>query len=86
MPLTYLDPSDVQDYRRDEKGPRYGRNVDGYGRKIPTDYWLRVRNRWRRVYVMIFSNSGTLYVIVNAEVWVVRDSTLTDLDARRAAD
>ena len=36
----------------------------GYGRRIPTSRMVRLpgENRWRRVYVCIFSNSGTAYV------------------------
>lgn len=36
----------------------------GYGEKIPTEYMVQWRNRWRRVYCRIFSNSGTLYIRV----------------------
>ena len=69
--LNYLDPADIQGFREDVDPPRYGRNVDGYGRKIPTGRWLKVRNRWRRVYVCIFSNSGTAYVVIDGKDWVV---------------
>ena len=34
----------------------------GYGRRIPTQYMVRLNNRWRRVYICIFSNSGTCYI------------------------
>jgi hypothetical protein len=36
----------------------------GYGRRIPTSRMVRLPGeaRWRRVYVCIFSNSGTAYV------------------------
>lgn len=36
----------------------------GYGRKIPTVHMVQLpgSNRWRRVYVCVFSNSGTAYV------------------------
>jgi len=50
--------------------------VTGYGKKIPTRYRVRtIDSRWRRVYVMCYSNVGTAYVlhdgvktIVNLEV------------------
>lgn len=38
--------------------------ASGYGEKIPTEYMVKWRNRWRRVYCRIFSNSGTLYIRV----------------------
>jgi hypothetical protein len=38
----------------------------GYGRKIPTEHMVKLpgSDRWRRVYVAIFSNAGTAYVEV----------------------
>ena len=34
----------------------------GYGKRIPTEYVVRLDRRWRRVYCCVFSNAGTLYV------------------------
>ena len=34
----------------------------GYGSKIPTRYMVRFNDKWRRVYCMIYSNIGTLYI------------------------
>lgn len=36
----------------------------GYGRRIPTTYQIKPigSRRWRRVYVCIFSNSGTAFI------------------------
>lgn len=34
----------------------------GYGSKIPTQYMVRFNDKWRRVYCMIYSNIGTLYI------------------------
>ena len=36
--------------------------ASGYGKRIPTEYVVRLNNRWRRVYCCVFSNSGTCYV------------------------
>lgn len=36
--------------------------ASGYGKRIPTEFVVRLDKRWRRVYVCVFSNSGTLYV------------------------
>lgn len=48
---------------RDDVAP-INRSRTGYGSKIPTCYRVRtIDNRWRRVYVMCYSNSGTAYVM-----------------------
>ena len=70
--LAYLDENDVQDTRVDFIAPTYGRNVDGYGRKIPTGQWLKVKNRWRRIYVTQYSNAGTAWIIVDGNRLIVR--------------
>lgn len=36
--------------------------ASGYGSRIPTEYMVKWRGRWRRVYCRIFSNAGTLYI------------------------
>lgn len=48
----------------DDEAPRSS-SVSGYGGKIPTRYRLVCAdNRTRRVYAMVYGNSGTLYMIV----------------------
>lgn len=39
----------------------------GYGSKIPTEYKIKVNNRFYRVYCRIYSNSGSLYIIKNKQ-------------------
>ena len=39
----------------------------GYGSQIPTQYMVFIDNKWRRVYCRIYSNIGTLYVLINKE-------------------
>lgn len=34
----------------------------GYGSQIPTRYKILYKSRWRRVYVICYSNSGSSYV------------------------
>lgn len=70
MSVTYTDPKLVLDKRTTE--PRAFRgSATGYGPKIPTDYLIKYEGRWRRVYVMVYSNSGSAYIIVNgAEVFL----------------
>ena len=69
--VTYTDPNDVTDVRTDAEAPTYGRNVDGYGGKIPTRHAVKLGNRWRRVYVMNYGNAGTAYVIVGGQMQVL---------------
>ena len=42
--------------------PVSGRTVSGYGAKIPSEYMVKLRGRWRRVYVACFGNASTHYV------------------------
>lgn len=37
----------------------------GYGRKIPTQYRILFRGRWRRVYAMQYANAATLWATVD---------------------
>lgn len=36
--------------------------ASGYGKRIPTRYMVKFNNKWRRVYLCIYSNIGTLYI------------------------
>ena len=72
MMPNYLDENDIQSFRQDVEYPTYGQNVDGYGMKIPTPRWLKVKNRWRRVYVTQYSNCGTAWIVVNKQQLIVR--------------
>ena len=36
--------------------------ASGYGARIPSHYMAQWRGRWRRVYVCIYSNSGTAFI------------------------
>jgi hypothetical protein len=42
--------------------PWSGRTAMGYGRKIPTDYMIRIGQKLYRVYCCQFSNIGTCYI------------------------
>lgn len=63
--IKYLDEALIQSFREDLTAPRYGRNAYGYGLKIPTHKWLKVRNRWRRVYATCFSNAATHWIVLD---------------------
>lgn len=36
--------------------------ASGYGCKIPTEYMVKYRGKWRRVYSCCYGNSGTAYI------------------------
>lgn len=44
--------------------PHHGQTVTGYGSGMPTPYLIRVANRWYRVKVDCYGNSGSSYVTV----------------------
>jgi len=58
-----IDPDDV----RHVDAPRSGRTVSGYGSRIPTDTMIRYGNVWRRVYVAIYGNAGSAYVMIQGQ-------------------
>lgn len=61
--MRYLSDNDICGKRHDRE-PRYGQTRTGYGNKIPTSVELLLSdNRWHRVYVVIWSNMGTRYVV-----------------------
>lgn len=43
-----------------EKGLSF--TASGYGRRIPSQLMVKFNSKWRRVYVCIYSNSGTAYI------------------------
>lgn len=36
--------------------------ASGYGARIPTKYMVKYNKKWRRVYCIVYSNSGTLFI------------------------
>lgn len=66
MPIKYLDVSDVVG-KRQTKAP-LNRSRSGYGNKLPTSWQLQLKDkRWRRVYVIQWSNAGSAYILVKGE-------------------
>jgi len=49
-------------------------NVTGYGPKIPIGYMFRIANRWHRVYVMNYGNSGSAYVVLKGKDYFLAGS------------
>lgn len=63
--ITYLDASTVI-AKRQTKTP-HNRSRSGYGSKLPTSWQIQLQDkRWRRVYVICFSNSGSAYICTKA--------------------
>lgn len=46
------------------------RNATGYGKQLPTPYMVKWEGRWRRVYCVCYSNSGTLYIKADSDIVV----------------
>lgn len=38
-------------------------NSTGYGAKIPSRYKVKYNNRWYRIYIAIYGNAGSAYII-----------------------
>jgi len=68
--MLRTNPDLVKGVRSDSQTPP-NPYASGYGSKIPTRYWLYYQNRWRRVYVMQYANSGTAYILVKGEQLVL---------------
>jgi hypothetical protein len=71
--------SDISTLEKRDTGaphPTAGRDSEGYGRKIPTRWMVKLPevNRWRRVYVCCISNAGTAYVTVGKGWHVIEGS------------
>lgn len=41
--------------------------ASGYGGKIPTTKMIRINKRLYRIYVMIYGNSGTAYILIKGK-------------------
>jgi hypothetical protein len=56
----------------DDKKAPHNPYRTGYGQRIPTSYRVRVFDqRWRRVYVVQYSNAGTAYILYKNEAFRV---------------
>lgn len=65
--VTYLDATQVIG-KRQTKTP-INRSRSGYGNKLPTSWELQLQDkRWRRVYVIQWSNAGSAYILVKGEM------------------
>ena len=59
--MIYLDHEMIIDAKKTDAP--VNRSVSGYGRKIPTEWMIKLdNNRWHRVYVMRYGNAGSAYI------------------------
>ena len=65
--LRYVDNGEVKSdlLPHHKAGLQYTQT--GYGSKIPSEFKTKVGNRWYRIYYMIYSNSGTSYIISSSQ-------------------
>lgn len=76
MRLNYLDQSfDVKDAPLWFHKAGLSETATGYGRRLRSTRMIRIKGEkiWRRVYVMCYSNSGTAYVRIKGQQYIVRD-------------
>lgn len=80
--LKYLELQQVEALKRTEQ-PRQRLDSLGYTLRggSPTDLMLLIEGRWRRVYVICFSNSGSTFINLNREQYFLGriDHDLRDL-------
>ncbi len=74
MNIKYVEDKFSMVESKETNLPNYGRNVSGYGNKMPTQYKVRFqgKGKWYRVYCVCFSNVGSIYVIINNEKFYFR--------------
>lgn len=81
--IEYTKPELINDVAVDAVYPR-NPYVSGYGPKVPTRYRVKYGpvNRWRRVYVAQYGNSGSAYVTVNGvDLYIDTDTEYRLIDA-----
>lgn len=73
----HLDDDKIEAVKIDRSRPQYGMAADGYTKRsgATTDYYVRLvgEKRWRRVYVIQFSNAGSAYVRKDKLEWFLSD-------------
>ena len=72
--ITYAEDTFETIESKQDNCPPHGQGQDGYGRKISMPYLVRLNDKgpWRRVYCTIFSNNGSLWIVVNKQTYHFR--------------
>lgn len=87
--IVYTINGNVYEYKKDSMADvPLNPYPTGYGRKIPTRYWIRYENgrfdaraRWHRVYVMQYGNAGSAYILVRGKTMFLDSVTESRLEA-----
>jgi hypothetical protein len=68
--LDYLNQNNIVATRQTEAP--INRSRTGYGRKVPTSWQIQLTDkRWRRVYMVCFSNAGSAYICTKqGKLWL----------------
>lgn len=82
--IAHTDPATVTAVKITEV-PRHGQTVTGYGPALPTQYMLRIDNRWHRVKMAQYGNAGSAYVTVAGQDHYLDTDTEYRLTAARDA-
>jgi hypothetical protein len=72
--FIYADPLITEWQKREFWCGAFGQTASGYGKKLKTEWIVRIENRWHRVYCVCYSNVGTCYVIRKGKRYIVRES------------
>lgn len=66
--ISYTDPANIHAICDDKVTPR-NPYATGYGCKAPTSHRIQYgpAKRWHRVYVMVYCNSGSAYILHRGE-------------------
>lgn len=81
--ITWLDDEQVTEVRI-TPAPHF-HSATGYGAKIPLRYMLKIAERWHRVYMICYSNSGTAYVLKGGKRLILETSTEHRIDMYQEA-
>lgn len=81
--MPHTDPTLVTEIVIDAEAPSYGQSASGFGGKVPTRYRIRYAGRMRRVYVMVYGNDGSAYIVVKGvDTFIDTDTEYSIYDAR----
>lgn len=45
----------------------------GYGSKLRSTWMIKINNRWHRVYISLWSNIGTAYIVLGGKDLILKD-------------
>jgi len=66
---------------------RPGQSQMGYGRRISSDYMVKIRKNWQRVLVCCISNTSTAYIEDTDGAWlVIRDGDMANVTTHEDDD